>query len=328
MNSSTMGNANVGFTSMQRSSSGMGSMGGNTGTSRTTSLPENNTDNVSSLLDASQNSVVHLPLSVLADVKVLTGPPMISSENGMLRSIVFMNTRGRDMGSVMEDAKEIIEQKLNLPSGYSYNWSGQYESKMRAQQTIEIIMPVVFIIIYLLLFLTLKDYVEAGVVMLSVPFALIGGMYMVYALGYNFSVAVWVGFIALYGIAVETGVVMVVYLHEALDKRLRAYQKGERSEITEQDIYQATVEGSVLRLRPKLMTVATAMIGLVPVMWSAGTGSDVMKPLTAPMIGGLLTSAVHVLVVTPILFAIMKERALKKGKLQISKMADWMKEDE
>ncbi len=271
-------------------------------------------------------STIYLPLSTLADVKILTGPPMISSENGMLRSIVFMNTRGRDMGSVMDDAKKAIEENLKLPPGYSYSWSGQYESKIRAQRTIEIIMPIVFVLIFLLLYLTLKNYVEAGVVMLSVPFALIGGMYMIYILGYNFSVAVWVGFIALYGIAVETGVVMVVYLHEALDKRLRAHQRGERGEITKRDIYEATVEGSVLRLRPKLMTVATAMVGLIPIMWSTGTGSDVMKPLTSPMIGGLLTSAIHVLVVTPILFAFMKERALRKGKLEISKMSGWMKE--
>jgi Cu(I)/Ag(I) efflux system membrane protein CusA/SilA len=129
---------------------------------------------------------------------------MISSENGMLRSIVFMNTRGRDMGSVMVDAKEIIANGLKLPAGYSYTWSGQYESKVRAQQTMQIIMPVVFLIIFVLLYFTLKDYLEAGVVMLSVPFALIGGMYMIFILGYNFSVAVWVGFIALYGVAVET----------------------------------------------------------------------------------------------------------------------------
>lgn len=281
-----------------------------------------------SLLDAEKTAITYLPISELADVKILTGPPMISSENGMLRSIVFMNTRGRDMGSVMVDAKKIIEDNLNLPSGYSYTWSGQYESKVRAQQSIQIIMPVVFLIIFVLLFLTLKDYVEAGVVMLSVPFALIGGMYMIYILGYNFSVAVWVGFIALYGVAVETGVVMVVYLHEALDKRIRDHQKGIRGVLSKQDIYEATVEGSVLRLRPKLMTVGTSMIGLIPVMWATGTGSDVMKPLTAPLIGGLLTSAIHVLVVTPILFAIMKERALKKGKLEISKMSDWMKEGE
>ncbi|MGE5859445.1 MAG: efflux RND transporter permease subunit, partial [Ignavibacteria bacterium] len=274
-----------------------------------------------------QNAITYLPISEIADINLVTGPPMISSENGMLRSIVFMNTRGRDMGSVMEDAKEVIAQELNLPSGYSYTWSGQYESKMRAQRTITIIMPVVFLLIFLLLYFTLKDYKEAFVVMLSVPFALIGGMYMIYILGYNFSVAVWVGFIALYGIAVETGVVMVVYLHEALDKRLRAHQLGERGEITNEDIYEAAVEGSVLRLRPKLMTVATAMVGLIPVMWSTGAGSDVMKPLTAPMIGGLLTSAVHVLVVTPILFVYMKERALKNGKLEISKMAGWMNEE-
>lgn len=151
---------------------------------------------------------------------------------------------------------------------------------------------------------------------------------MIYILGYNLSVAVWVGFIALYGIAVETGVVMVVYLHEELDKKIRAHQRGERSEITIKDIYEATVEGAVLRLRPKIMTVATSMAGLIPVMWSTGAGADVMKPLTAPMIGGLFTSAVHVLVVTPVLFVIMKERALKQGKLEVSKMADFIKEGE
>jgi Cu/Ag efflux pump CusA len=280
----------------------------------------------SSLTQTNSYGKTYLPLSELADINIVTGPPMISSENGMLMSLVFMNARGRDMGGVMSDSKEMIERNFKLPTGYSYSWSGQYEGKIRAQRTITIIMPVVFIIIFLLLFFTFKDAKEAGVVMLSVPFALIGGMYMTFFMGYNFSVAVWVGFIALYGIAVETGVVMVIYLHEALDHRIRDHQSGKRGTITKTDIYEATVEGSVLRLRPKLMTVFTAMIGLVPIMWSTGTGSDVMKPLTAPMIGGLLTSAVHVLVVTPILFAYMKERALSKGKLEISKMAGFMKE--
>jgi len=322
---------------VQSSSSSMGGGKSNSGemsssmgsSSQASIIPQaSNTQNDFSLTSTNQNAVTYLPLAELADINLVTGPPMISSENGMLRSIVFMNTRGRDMGSVMVDAKKVIENGLKLPTGYSYIWSGQYESKVRAQQTIEIIMPIVFLLIYLLLYLTLKNYVEAGVVMLSVPFALIGGMYMVYILGYNFSVAVWVGFIALYGIAVETGVIMVIYLHEALDRRIRDHQKGKRGPITDVDIYEATVEGSVLRLRPKLMTVFTAMVGLVPIMWATGTGSDVMKPLTAPMIGGLLTSAVHVLVVTPILFAIMKEHALKKGTLEISKMADWIKEGE
>jgi Cu(I)/Ag(I) efflux system membrane protein CusA/SilA len=278
-----------------------------------------------SLMESSPNVRTFLPISYLADVNVLTGPPMINSENGMLRSIVFMNTRGRDMGSVMKDAKKVIEEKLNLPAGYSYTWSGQYEHKMRAQQTLTMIMPIVFFIIFLLLYMTLQDFKEALVVMLSVPFALIGGMYMIYILGYNFSVAVWVGFIALYGIATETGVVMVVYLHEALDRKIRDHQKDLRGPITIRDIYDATIEGAVLRLRPKLMTVSVAMIGLIPVMWATGTGADVMKPLTAPMIGGLFTSAVHVLVVTPILFAMMKERALKKGTLELSRMAAWMR---
>lgn len=270
------------------------------------------------------NRTTVVPLSHLVDIRVVQGPAMLSSEHGSLRSVVFLNARGRDLGSVVDDARALISSRLTMPDGYSVEWSGQYEHKQRADRTIKIIMPVVFFIIFVLLYFTVHDYVEALVVMLSVPFALIGGVYIVYVLGYNFSVAVWVGFIALYGVAVETGVVMVVYLHEALDKRLRAVARGERGELTRQDIYEATLEGSVLRLRPKLMTVLTAMIGLVPVMWSQGTGSDVMKPLTAPMIGGLLTSAVHVLIVTPVLFVMMKEYALKKGTLKVSQMANWM----
>ena len=283
----------------------------------------------SSLMDQhSSDEVAYVPLSELADIQIVTGPPMISSENGQLRAIVYLNVRGRDMGSAMDDAKEAISEKLKLSPGYTYTWSGQYEHKVRAQRTLTYIMPIVFLVIFLLLYFTFKDYVEAGVVMLSVPFALIGGVYMIFILGYNFSVAVWVGFIALYGIAVETGVVMVVYLHEALDKRIKAHKEGRRGPISLQDIYDATVEGAVLRLRPKIMTVVTSMMGLIPVMWATGAGADVMKPLTAPMIGGLFTSAVHVLVVTPVLFVMMKEHALKKGTLELSKMADFIKEGE
>ena len=150
--------------------------------------------------------------------------------------------------------------------------------------------------------------------MLSVPFALIGGVYLIWFLGYNFSVAVWVGFIALYGVVVETGVVMVLYLHEALDRRLA------QGELGVSDITDATLEGAVLRLRPKLMTVATNMLGLLPIMWSSGTGSDLMKPVAAPMMGGILTSAVHVLFVTPVLFLIMKEAAWRRGSLRQSRM--------
>ncbi|MFA5833912.1 MAG: CusA/CzcA family heavy metal efflux RND transporter [Bacteroidota bacterium] len=321
--------AGMGQSAPSSGSGGMTSMG-STQSSQSQQAPIQQSSFASSSLMSQSNSneLTYVPLSELADVNIVTGPPMISSENGQLRAIVYMNVRGRDMGNTMEDAKKAISQNLKLPAGYSYTWSGQYEHKVRAQQTLTYIMPVVFLIIFVLLYFTFKDYVESLVVMLSVPFALIGGVYMIYILGYNLSVAVWVGFIALYGIAVETGVVMVVYLHEALDKRLKAHQRGERGEITIKDIYDATVEGAVLRLRPKLMTVACSMVGLIPIMWSTGAGADVMKPLTAPMIGGLFTSAVHVLVVTPVLFVMMKERALRKGTLEVSKMADFIKEGE
>jgi len=239
---------------------------------------------------------------------------MINSENSLLRSIVFLNVRGRDMGGFVGDAKKALDKYLKLPPGYYVAWSGQYENQIRAKKRLEIVIPIVFFIIFVMLYFTFKSALEASMVMLSVPFALIGGVYLIYFLGYNFSVAVWVGFIALYGVAVETGVVMVIYLHESLDKHLL------RGAITKADVTQATLEGAVLRLRPKLMTVATNLIGLMPIMWSSGTGSDVMKPIAAPMIGGIITSAIHVLFVTPVLFSLMKESALKRGKLKISGM--------
>jgi Cu(I)/Ag(I) efflux system membrane protein CusA/SilA len=262
----------------------------------------------------------YVPLSALARIAVVPGPPMIGSENGQLRSIVLLNVRGRDMGSFVGEAREALNRELKLPAGYTLRWSGQWENQIRAKSRMELLMPLVFLIIYVMLYFVTRDYLEALVVMLSVPFALVGGVYLVYFLGYNFSVAVWVGFIALYGLAVETGVVMVVYLHESLDKRLRSFARGERGPLTEEDIREATVEGSVLRLRPKVMTVGTAMIALVPIMWSSGVGADVMQPLVAPMIGGLITSTVHVLVVTPVLFAYMKRHALRKGTLKVSHM--------
>ena len=256
----------------------------------------------------------YVPLAQLAMIRRSPGPPMINSENSLLRSIVFLNVRGRDMGSFVEEAKDVLTKKLKLPPGYYVSWSGQYENQIRAKHRIELLLPVVFVIIFVMLYFTFKSALEALMVMLSVPFALIGGVYLIFFLGYNFSVAVWVGFIALYGVAVETGVVMVIYLHEALDRRLT------RGQIGSADIVEATVEGAVLRLRPKVMTVATNLLGLMPIMWSAGTGSDLMKPIAAPMIGGIVTSAVHVLLVTPVIFSMMKESALKKGTLTKSRL--------
>jgi len=257
-----------------------------------------------------------VPLAQLADIRQTPGPPMVNTENSMLRSIVFLNVRGRDMGGFVHDAKEALEKELKLPPGYYLSWSGQYENQIRAKKRLQIVLPIVFFIIFMMLYFTFKSFLEASMVMLSVPFALIGGVYLIYFLGYNFSVAVWVGFIALYGVAVETGVVMVIYLHEALDKRLTKGAVGHA------DIIDATLEGAVLRLRPKLMTVAANILGLMPIMWSTGTGSDVMKPIAAPMVGGIVTSAVHVLFVTPIIFSLMKQAALRRGKLRTSQSSN------
>ncbi|TSK07832.1 MAG: efflux RND transporter permease subunit [Geobacter sp.] len=255
-----------------------------------------------------------VPLSLVTKLKVSTGAPEINSEGGLLRSIVFLNVRGRDMGGFVNEAKAVLEKQMKLPPGYYVAWSGQWENQVRAKARLQMLVPAGILIIFILLYFTFHSALEASMVMLSVPFALVGGVYLVKLLGYNMSVAVWVGFIALYGIAVETGVVMVIYLHEALDKKLI------KGPVTEQDIYDATFEGAVLRLRPKLMTVAVALIGLVPIMWSSGTGADVMKPIAAPMIGGMISSAVHVLIMTPVIFVLMKKHDLKKGKLKYSGM--------
>jgi Cu(I)/Ag(I) efflux system membrane protein CusA/SilA len=256
----------------------------------------------------------HIPLAMVTKIKLSTGAPEIASEGGLLRSLVFLNVRRRDMGGFVTEAKQVLEKQLKLPTGYYLAWSGQWENQIRAKKRLQILVPLGILVIFILLYFTFKSVLEASMVMLSVPFALVGGVFLVYALGYNMSVAVWVGFIALYGVAVETGVVMVIYLHEALDKRLI------KGPVTEQDIYDATFEGAVLRLRPKLMTVAVALIGLVPIMWSSGTGADVMKPIAAPMIGGMVSSAIHVLIMTPVIFVLMKLRDLKKGKLKYSGM--------
>jgi len=262
----------------------------------------------------SSPSVFHVPLAQLAEISHTTGPAMIRDEDAMLTGYVYVDVTGRDIGGYVEEAKRVIKEKLKLPTGYSLSWSGQYEFQVRAKERLKILMPIVFFVIFILLYMTFHSVSESIMVMLAVLYAMTGGLILQYLLGYNFSVAVWVGYIALYGLTVETGVVMVIYLKEALNQRL---MKGE---VTRQDIHEAAVEGSVLRLRPKLMTVGTTMIGLVPIMWSTGVGADVMKPIAAPIIGGLVTSTIQVLIIMPVIFAIMKERALKKGKLKATEM--------
>jgi Cu(I)/Ag(I) efflux system membrane protein CusA/SilA len=202
---------------------------------------------------------------------------------------------------------------VKLPSGYTLLWTGQYEFQVRARERFKVLIPLVFFIIFLLLYLTFHSASEATIVMLSVVYAMTGGVILQWLLGYNFSVAVWVGYIALYGVAVQTGVVMVVYLHEALDRRIRS-----GVELTEQDIEQAAIEGAVQRLRPKLMTVTAVLASLVPILWETGIGSDVMKPIAAPVVGGMITSTIHVLILVPVFFVMMKERSLRKGRLRPS----------
>ncbi len=300
-------------------SSGGGMQGGmNTGMNS----GMNNVTKAGINIPGSSPNIIQLPLSELADIKITTGPPMIASENNLLRSVVFLNVRGRDMGGFVEDAKEVLEKELapHMPKGYYYAWSGQWENQVRAKKRLEIVMPVVFLIIFVMLYMVFKNMLESVLVMLSVPFALIGGVYLLAILDYNFSVAVWVGFIALYGVAVETGVIMVIYLHEALDKRLIA----NNDIVSGDEIVQATKDGAILRLRPKLMTVFVNLMGLIPIMWATGTGSDLAKPIAVPMIGGVVTSAIHVLFVTPIIFVIIKTYLNKRGKLHKSDMAKFM----
>ncbi|MEW6664470.1 MAG: CusA/CzcA family heavy metal efflux RND transporter [Thermodesulfobacteriota bacterium] len=256
----------------------------------------------------------HVPLGQLADIRITTGPAMIRDENGMLTGYVYLDVTDRDIGSYVTEAKQVVRDQLKLPAGYSITWSGQYEFKLRAEERLKILLPIVFFVIFVLLYMTFHSALEATIVMLSVIYAMTGGVILQKILGYNFSVAVWVGYIALYGVAVQTGVVMVVYLHEALDKKLHEGPVGEK------EIYEATMDGSVLRLRPKLMTVSVVLAGLLPIMWSSGVGSDVMKPIAAPIIGGMITSTVHVLIITPVIFALMKRSALRRGTLKRSEM--------
>lgn len=259
-----------------------------------------------------------VPLSSVAEVKFEDGPPMISSENAMLRGAVLFNVRDRDLGSTVKEAIEKLNHEMGvLPNGYYLEWSGQYENLIRGQQTLMVILPVVLLIIFISLYLAFKSIREAFFSLITVPFALIGGAYMVYFYGVNLSVAVAVGFIALFGIAVETGVVMIIYLNDAMQQLVKL--RGNSSEtISRDELREYVIAGAAKRLRPKLMTVCVALFGLVPVLWATGVGSDVMQPIVLPMIGGVLTSSTHILLVTPLIFLMTKEYELKKfGKMEV-----------
>lgn len=259
-----------------------------------------------------------VPLSAVADIKFEDGPPMINSENALLRGAVLFNVRDRDLGSTVEEAMEKLNgQNGILPAGYFLEWSGQYENLIRGQQTLMWIAPIVLVIIFFSLYFAFHSIREAFLSLITVPFALIGGAYLIYFWGVNLSVAVAVGFIALFGIAVETGIVMVIYLNDAMHQLIKL--KGNSKEtITKAELQEYVIHGAAKRLRPKIMTVCVSLFGLVPVLWATGVGTDVMKPVVLPMIGGVFTSAVHILLVTPLIFLMAKEYELRKhGKLEV-----------
>jgi Cu(I)/Ag(I) efflux system membrane protein CusA/SilA len=248
-------------------------------------------------------------LRQVADIKRTVGPNEISSENGRLRVFVQANVTDRDLGGFVGEIKDRIERDVKLDPGMTVEYSGQYEHQLRAKRTLLYVFPAVIGIIFVLLVITFNSVAEAAHVLLAVPFALTGGVLLQAVLGYNFSVAVWVGYIALFGTAIQTGVVMVVYLEEALAKK--------RAELGASFDHRALIaaikEGARLRLRPKVMTVATTVASLMPIFWFSRTGVEIMRPLAAPVIGGMLSSLVHILIVTPVIFAWLREREVTKA---------------
>ena len=247
-----------------------------------------------------------IPLSQVARIEHARGPAMISSENGLLLATVLLNVQGRDVGGFVEDARATVAREVALPAGYYIGWSGRWENQERARARLQIVLPIVLLVIFVLLYFTYHSAIEAAHVLLAVPFALTGGVYLLWLLGYNFSVAVWVGFIALFGTAVQTGVVMVIYLDEAVERK--RHELG--GTLTRAGLRDAVMEGALLRLRPKVMTVSTVIAGLLPIMWSTRAGAEVMKPLATPVLGGMVSSLLHVLIVTPVIFFWIRERRL------------------
>jgi Cu(I)/Ag(I) efflux system membrane protein CusA/SilA len=260
-------------------------------------------------------SGAQIPLGQVARISYSSGPAMIRDEDGQLTGYIYLNLKGADYGGFVDAATRKLHNQISLPPDYNCKWSGEYEFELRAKERMKLILPVVFFTIFLLLYMIFHSVAESVVLIIPTIYAMTGGLLLQWILGYNFSVAVWIGYIALFGIAVETGVVMVVYLHEALEHRL---QQG--SILNNADIEAAVIEGAVQRLRPKLMTVTAVLASLVPILWSSGIGSDVMKPIAAPIVGGMITSTIHVLILVPVFFVMMKERALRTGKLHAKRV--------
>jgi Cu(I)/Ag(I) efflux system membrane protein CusA/SilA len=253
-----------------------------------------------------------VPLGQLAKLVVRKGPAAIRTENALLSVYVFVDIRGRDIGGYIADAQRAVREQVELKPGTFLTWSGQFEYMQRAIQKLKVVIPLTLLIVFVLLYLNFNRIGETLIVLLSVPFALVGGIWLLFALDYNLSVAVAVGFIALVGVAAETGVVMLIYLNKALEEHhARCQEKG--AALTRDDLLQAVMEGAVLRVRPKMMTVVAIMAGLLPIMWGTGTGSEVMRRIAAPMVGGMVSATVLTLIVIPAIFALLAEARLARS---------------
>ena len=258
-------------------------------------------------------SGAQIPMGQIADITVKTGPGMIRDENGRLSGYVYVDVSGRDIGSYVTDAKRVVAEKVSVPAGYQLEWSGQYESMERVKERLKIVLPITLLIVFLLLYFNTGSVTKTAIILSAVPFSAIGAVWLLYLLNYNMSIAVWVGLIALLGVDAETAVFMLLYLDLAFNDAIR---KGEMRNWD--NLREAIVNGAVKRLRPKIMTVACMLFGLLPLMWSSGSGADVMKRIAAPMVGGIITSFLMELVVYPPVYAIWKwnweiKPALKKN---------------
>ncbi|MCP4146834.1 MAG: efflux RND transporter permease subunit, partial [bacterium] len=249
---------------------------------------------------------VQVPLAQLVEFSVHKGPAGIKSENSRQTAWIYVDIKGVDVGTFVKNAKATVDREIDIPTGYSVVWSGQFEYMEKARKTLNVIIPMTLMVIFILLYMHFHSIIEAAVVMASLPFALVGGVWLLFFLDYNVSVAVMVGFIALAGLAAETGVVMLVYLDETYNRKRR-----QGSMNTAADLHAAVIEGAVERVRPKLMTVATTLIGLLPVMWGSEAGSLVMKRIAAPMVGGLISSTILTLIIIPAVYDIWKRWELK-----------------
>jgi Cu(I)/Ag(I) efflux system membrane protein CusA/SilA len=247
-----------------------------------------------------------LPLGAVARIGVARGATLVRSENAQLNDVVYVDVRDRDVGSYVDEARDLLARELRLPPGYRLEWSGQFEAMQRAERRLALVVPLTLVVIFLLLYANFQSAAESALVMLSLPFALVGGVWCLWALGYNQSVATAVGFVALAGVAAETGVVMLLYLDQAYRERRDAGRLDSRADVDE-----AVALGAVERVRPKMMTVTAIMAGLLPILWSDGAGADVMKRIAAPMVGGMITSTLLTLIVIPAVYSLWKERSLR-----------------